>query len=73
MVVYTCPKCKAVIDILPLNNNADYILDKYNDIDTITGRSIELLCACKTPLLPIDDLIIETHTDTYLQQLPYED
>lgn len=80
-MIFICPKCQAEFQIHSNNSAADYIISKYNDIDTCCGRSIELVCACKTPLTPYHDYlkskeegaIIDYIIDQSLRSQPFED
>jgi len=69
MTLYICSKCKAIVEIKPLNAEARYITEKYDEIDSITGRSIEILCACKNPLTLFEEYIEETKEDIVIDYI----
>jgi hypothetical protein len=69
MTLYICSKCKALVEINPLNAEARYITEKYDEIDSVTGRVIEILCPCKNPLTLFEDYIEETKEDIVIDYI----
>lgn len=64
-----CTNCKTLVEINPLNKEAQYIINNYEEIDTITGRCIEILCACKNPLTLFEDYIEESSEDIVIDYI----
>lgn len=58
-MIFICPKCEALFNITAENGAATYILQRYEKIDPCCGRTIEITCACKTPLSPPEHIIID--------------
>lgn len=69
MTLYICSNCKSLVEINSLNKEAQYILDNYEEIDTITGRCIEILCPCKNPLTLFEDYIEESSEDIVIDYI----
>jgi hypothetical protein len=69
MTLYICTKCKSLVEINPLNKEATNIIDNYEEIDKITGRCIEIICACKNPLTLFEDYIEETKEDVVIDYI----
>lgn len=71
-MIFICTRCKALVDIKPVNTEAKYILERYGGIDPIINSAIEYRCACREPLQVFDDaaateIIIEYILDQTLK------
>jgi hypothetical protein len=66
---FICTKCRAIVEINPLNSEARYITEKYDEIDSVINRSIEYTCACKNPLTCFDDYIETTGEDIIINHI----